>query len=441
MRPDSRLWGVLLPAMLVLFLLVYPFLLDPRVYAAALGAGSNTPISMLDFFYGPRAQFLLAFVCLFLILWSGRAWQLGSYSHRNQGMDGPMVALLIVWLLSAIWAGDSTAFWGEARRGEGFFTLFSYLALFLFAQDFLRKAVWRRRALLALLLGGALVSLYALLQAAGLEILPRDSIRMGWDRTFATIGNPIFLGSYLLLLLPLPLYFFPGRSRWGKALIFALVMLFFTAILLTSSRGAWLGLVVLVLVFLFGERNRHLRRLALGTMLALFLVLVLFASFAGTTFWDRFAAAFSDSTSNSMVQRLYTWRTAWPTIFQQPILGWGPDRFGDAFPQNTPEGEEVFGGLVYVDKAHMDVLQVAVTTGAAGLFLYLLFLGRFLQLALRRRKEDDLARYTLPGLLGYWVSLQLSFSTVSVAPFFWVIMGLTLARPNDWPDDHKETLT
>jgi len=441
MRPDSRLWGILLPALLVLFLLVYPFLLDPRVYAAALGGGSSASISMLDFFYGPRAQFLLAFVCLFLILWSGRAWQLGSYSHRNRGMDGPMVALLVVWFLSAIWAGDTTAFWGETRRGEGFFTLFSYMALFLFAQDFLGEAVWRRRALLALLLGGVLVSLYALLQAAGLEILPRDSIRIGWDRTFATIGNPIFLGSYLLLLLPLPLTFFSGGSRWEKVLAFVLVVLFFTAILLTSSRGAWLGLVVLILAFFFGEPNRNLRRLALGTMLAIFLVLVLFASFAGTTFWDRFAASFSDSTSNSMVQRLYTWRTAWPAIFQQPILGWGPDRFGDAFPQNTPEGETVFGGLVYVDKAHMDLLQVAVTTGLAGLLLYLLFLGRFLQLALKRRKDDNLARYTLPGLLGYWVSLQLSFSTVSVAPFFWVIMGLTLARPNNWFEDHKEILT
>jgi O-antigen ligase len=441
MRPDSKLWGTLLPALLILFLLVYPFLLDPRVYAAVLGGGSGSSLSMQDFFYGPRAQFLLAFVCLFLILWSGKAWQLGSYGHRNQGMDGPLLALLAVWFLSAAWAGDRTAFWGEVRRAEGFFTLFSYLALFLFAQDFLGEPIWRRRALLALLFGGALVSLYALLQAAGLEILPRDSIRADWNIIFATIGNPIFLGSYLLLLLPLPLTFFSGGSRWGKGLAFALVVLFFVTILLTSSRGAWLGLAVLVLVFLLGERNRRLQLLALGTMLVIFLVLVLFASFAGTTFWNRFTAAFSDSTSNTLLQRLYTWRTAWPTIFQQPILGWGPDRFGDAFPQNTLEGQEIFNGLVYVDKAHMDLLQVTVTTGLVGLFLYLLFLGRFLQLALRRGKVDNLAHYALPGLLGYWVSLQLSFSTVSVAPFFWVIMGLTLARPNNWLENHKEILT
>jgi O-antigen ligase len=430
MQRGSRLWGILLPALLVVFLLVYPLLLDLRVFTAALHLSPAGTLGYLDFFYQPRSVFLLAFVTIFLLLWSLQAWRWGSYGHRDRGMDPVLLALLTAWLLSALLAGDAKAFWGETRRAEGFFALFSYLALFLFAQDFLGEERWRRRALWALLLGGILVSVYALLQARGLEILPRDMIRAEWDRIFSTIGNPIFLGSYLLLLLPLPLYFLSRVGRAGKVLLLGLVFLFFATILLTGSRGAWLGLLVLAFAFLLLVRGRGVRAIALGGMVVLFLVLVIFASFAGTTFWARLSSSFSDTASNTMVQRLFIWRSALPAVLEKPLLGWGPDHFGDAFPQNTPEVQEIYGGLVYIDKAHMDLLQGAVTTGLLGLALYLLFLGRFLQLALRKRSQDDLACYTLPALLGYFTSLQLSFSVVSVAPFFWVIMGLTLAQPS-----------
>jgi putative inorganic carbon (HCO3(-)) transporter len=89
---------------------------------------------------------------------------------------------------------------------------------------------------------------------------------------------------------------------------------------------------------------------------------------------------------------------------------------------------QVFGGIVYADKAHNDLLQVAVTTGLLGLVAYMFLIGRFFCLGFSRRRQDELLGIILPGLLGYWASLQLSFSVVSVAPFFWLLSGMSLAR-------------
>lgn len=417
------------PFLLSAFLFLFPLFIHPQAVLAAIGIGSTASVRALDFFYEPRAQFLLAFTIFFLILWSLCSFLRGHWGHRDRGLDLPLTFFLISLLMSTLLNLEPKAFFGEARRAEGFFSLFSYAALFFFSQDFLKEERWRRIALISLILAGTIVAAYGVLQAAGLEILPRDSIRFNWDRSFSTIGNPVFLGSFLLLLLPLPLYFFPQAGAVGKIFSAAASLFFFAALILTGSRGAWLGLLFLLGLFFSLQKNRFLRRTFFATAIVLFIFLALYVNFSGMSFSERIEQAFSDSAGNTLLQRFYIWRTALVPFFERPLFGWGPDSFGDAFPQNAGEESlKTFGSFVYVDKAHNDLLQVGVTLGFVGLMAYLFLLGRFFLLALRERQHDDFLVFSLPALVGYWISLELSFSVVSVAPIFWVIMGMSSGR-------------
>ncbi|MGB9553681.1 MAG: O-antigen ligase family protein, partial [bacterium] len=150
-------------------------------------------------------------------------------------------------------------------------------------------------------------------------------------------------------------------------------------------------------------------------------------NFIQINLWERLKGAFNFVPQNTLINRLYIWGRALPSILQHPIFGWGPDSFGEAFPQFTyEESLKLFNtGYAYVDKAHNDLIQVAVTLGIAGLLAYFAFLIRLFSLTYPQRNSDPLLKYTLPGLFGYLVSLELSFSVVSVAPIFWVLAGIS----------------
>ncbi len=425
----ARLLYPAFPFLLSVFLFIYPLYLNPQVLLALIGITERASLRALDFFYEPRAQFLLAFTILFLLFWGLYCLLQGEWGHRDRGLDLPLAFLLIALLISTLLNPEAKSFFGEARRAEGFLSLLSYAALFLFAENFLQHEKARRLALASLTAAGIIVAAYGLLQFSGLEVLPRDFIRLKWDRPFSTIGNPIFLGSFLLLLLPLPLYFFPRTGPAGKIISASSSLFFLATLILTGSRGTWLGLIFLLGLFFTLQKNSLLRRGFLAAAIVLLILLAVYANFSGLNLLERIEQAFADSEENTLMQRLYIWRTAMSPLFERPLFGWGPDGFADAFPQNA--GEEslrLFGSLVYVDKAHNDLLQTAVTLGLVGLSAYLFLLGRFFWLALREHHKDDLLVYSLPALLGYWISLELSFSVVSVAPVFWIIMGMSSGR-------------
>jgi len=83
------------------------------------------------------------------------------------------------------------------------YTALSYVAVFAAVVLVVRRRQQVERIVTAALLGSVPVLLYALVQWAG-----ADPIAWGFDvraRVHGTIGGPIFLGGYLVMVLPLTL--------------------------------------------------------------------------------------------------------------------------------------------------------------------------------------------------------------------------------------------
>ena len=91
--------------------------------------------------------------------------------------------------------------WGTAKHAEGLYTSLTYLALFAIVATRLRSELQARRLLWAIVAGSFPIVVYGLLQWFGIDAIAWDTT--GWSRVLSTIGRSNFLGSYLVLSLPL----------------------------------------------------------------------------------------------------------------------------------------------------------------------------------------------------------------------------------------------
>lgn len=134
--------------------------------------------------------------------------------------------------------------------------------------------------------------------------------------------------------------------------------------------------------------------------------------------------------------RGYIWSRTIPLLKDAVILGSGPDTFAVKFPQNDYIGKINAYGLLHiiVDKPHNMYLQIAMNTGVFSLLAFLALIGIYIISGIKiyfSRRERDFT--TLSGI-GVFVSicsyLAAGFfndSVVSVAPVFWILLGIGFA--------------
>jgi len=155
--------------------------------------------------------------------------------------------LLVVLGLAVLATGFSPV---PVAAFKGLLKLLSYLGVYALMRQLLAAApLWWDRITAALLAGELLTSVIGIRQLyAGPGALARwsdsNSVAEGTVRIYSTLDNPNLLGGYLLPILPLALV---ALLRWqGRAQrLFALMSLVLgvVALVLTYSRGAWMGMV------------------------------------------------------------------------------------------------------------------------------------------------------------------------------------------------------
>jgi hypothetical protein len=102
-------------------------------------------------------------------------------------------ALFTTFLLATIFSVDPNfSLWGSPYRGGGFVTFAFYFAFVILASVFFSAKNWRKALDFSIFIG-VLVSLLGIMQSQGI-------IFTTVGRPFATMGNSIILGIYLLLL-------------------------------------------------------------------------------------------------------------------------------------------------------------------------------------------------------------------------------------------------
>lgn len=318
----------------------------------------------------------------------------------------------VVFLLASIFAYDPrAAFWSNYERGEGGFQMLHYYAFFILLSAIFREDKdWRRLFWFSVIAALAMVaygffSNFAVLQNGfyrnpfgfyGPYLNNPDKSLGFWERLFSprfqgSLGNPAYVAPYLMFSMFYVLWLYlTGLNRnrfWGYGLLMAIFLFFFW---LAQTRGAFLGLVVAVVVFFAVLVAKGSRRLRLIGAWSLAVVIVL----GGLMFFFRDSAFVKNIPGGRVFEislktqelntRFWTWGSAWQGFKERPLLGWGPENFSAVFdkyfnPRHFVPGKNT---ETWFDRAHSIIFDYLAETGILGLAAFLgiwltLFWGLF----------------------------------------------------------------
>ena len=230
---------------------------------------------------------------------------------------------------------------------------------------------------LSLLVASALgVGQYAFGKA---ELRWVDVTRFGdiGGRVTSFFSNPNIFAIYLLLCFPLPLWAAFQKVEKGRARLFYITasVLCAGSILLTWSRGAWLGLFVQCLLFLLCYSKKSRRAIAWLLPIVLLSIPLLPHSFQNRLF------SIADVWESSNRYRLQTWQGTWRMIYAHPFgIGIGEEAWRAVYPRYAVMGTAT------VPHAHNVFLQVVAEVGWVGLLLFAVLVVLSIRKAFRQRR-------------------------------------------------------
>lgn len=181
-------------------------------------------------------------VTLIAIAWIGLR-TLRRWRWHATALDGVILLWLGAFALSLI---ANAEMWRRIVMGLWYVVL--YIGVWLLLHDLLAHRVISRRVLFnALLLSGVLVIVFGYLQLRGwlVETLPlmlNGTLPLSLPRPVSTMGNPNTLGAFLIVLVAPALEAARSARRFGRVLLSVYALLLIGLVVLTYSRGAWLGM-------------------------------------------------------------------------------------------------------------------------------------------------------------------------------------------------------
>ncbi len=384
-----------------------------------------------------------------LALLGAATWQAGHPRTwpRNLATDPPII--LAIALASAVLAATVLgidpirSLLGSLERSAGATTWLAYLILFASIAAWCPGNAGRRAIRQAALVGAAPVALYGLVQAVGAD--PWAWWGDASSPVGSTLGRSNFLGDLTAMLLPLALsVLVTARDRRARGASAALIALYGLVLVTTSARAAWLGAAVGCGLFFLAWSRRSGWRTGFRRTLAVALIAGLLACLLAAVLLVaqpepphplamRIQSLFGWDPS-SPGTRLTVWRWSGPRIAARPVLGYGPDAAGLAFPT-------LWRGA-RVDRAHNLVLDLTLEFGLVGLGFYLAIVASALRRARRvlrtaARDEAALLLGSLCALAAFWTATMFSFGVVTTWLLHWVLLGL-LAGCSD--SDHGRDL-
>jgi len=348
-----------------------------------------------------------------------------AFRYGKQVVQLAIMAVFLIW--PALWVrGDRRWRWTARWLVAG--------ALLQAAYGLVQEIDWYWPGPLLPALESVFTSNPAIL--SGSEQLHLGDALRDVPRLRGTACEPLYLGNYLLVVLPLlPLTGWGRRSRAATGVVLGLLLV------LTWSRGAWLaGLAAVILAAaLSGVRPGRpwfAARRWLPPLLVLALVLAVLGPERMLLPIGRLAQSFSERDWSNLT-RLYSMQAAWRAFLLSPVVGVGWGQFGWHFP-------------LLVDAAGLQSqftwpvvncfpLQILCETGVTGFAVFVTVTALMAREVLRRRRDPVGGPRVIAcavATAGVWLQL-LTFSQYNL-PHIWLAPGLLLAALADTsPTDER----
>ena len=266
-------------------------------------------------------------------------------------------------------------------------------------------------------------------------------------RIFSTLGQPNWLASYLVLVIPFAIaQVITAAKQFLKSFFLLVSLILFTALIMTTSRAGLLGiilaLVILSLTWQYKTVKQNLKYLLI--LLAGFLLITILF---GTTLFLRISEALNKNQeiNNQLIDqqpvtkpsggtesgtiRLIVWQGAFEIFKKRPILGSGPETFAYSYYLFRPAAHnQTTEWNFFYNKAHNEFLNYLATVGILGISAYLFFLGLVTWQLYKTAKDKSntksiIAKGAIAAIIGYQATIFFGFSVVASQLIMFLIIS------------------
>lgn len=246
---------------------------------------------------------------------------------------------------------------------------------------------------------------------------------MTGGRIQSSFDNSNKMAGWLVMLIPLVFSLAFYRSgiqshRIVKIALLVLSSIMVLSLILTYSRGAWIGFIGSVFFMMFLKKRKPIIILVGVLLLLVFVV--------PSPIRERIETLAPDAIAG--MDRVYLWREALTIIKDFPVLGCGLNTYAIVAPHYK---SFKYGGIY----AHNSYLQMTAEIGILGLmaFAFILFVLFKISLQEIERMSDKFYRSVLVGLLsglfGFLIHsiFDVNIFTLQLSVLMWFIIGLLIA--------------
>lgn len=406
------LYGLLVPFALfgVLLVLEYPV---TGVYAAVFVA----PLI-------PFSSMPLAGVCIWtLISLVIHSVLTDGFRWKRDSVGSVLILFLFVLLVSCVFS--------FARSAS--LTVWAMYFVFIAFYFAIINTITTRDRLYGLLrlfvISGALVALYGVMQyvfgwTTSNAWIDEEMFEDDTMRVFSTLANPNVLGEYLLLVIPPAAVFFlkdkaKSLSKW---VYLAVTGLLFLCLILTQSRGCWLGFMVAAAIFVTFYEGRWWAFLPLLLCVLPFVI--------PQTVVERLSSI-GDMNDSSTSYRVYIWMGAIGILrhYLMGGIGMGEAAFNEVYPFFSYNA-------IIAPHSHNTFLQLLVEGGLPALAVFIAVIFVFLRTARRaykRRQKKSLSSAMIlalgAGVCGFLFQslFDYTFYNYRVMAVFFMVIGIAVS--------------
>lgn len=405
------LYGILIPFAVfgMMLVLQYPI---TGVYAAVFVA----PLI-------PFSSMPLAGICLWtMVSLIIKSVTTRTFKWKLDGLGMALILFLIVLLVSCVFS--------FARMSS--LVVWAMYFIFVMFYFVIINTVRTRDQLYGLLrlfvISGALVALYGVMQyvfgwTTSNAWIDENMFEEETMRVYSTLANPNVLGEYLLLVLPVSVVFFlkDKANTLSKWVYLAITGLVFLCLILTQSRGCWLGFMFAAAIFILFYEGRWWAFVPLVICILPFVM--------PQTMIERFSSIGNmDDTSTSY--RVFIWMGALGMMkhYFAGGIGMGEAAFNEVYPFFSYNA-------IIAPHSHNTFLQLLVEGGIPALCMFLGVIIVLLKSAqgiykLRDKKSFNSAMVLglSAGICGFLLQsmFDYTFYNYRVMAVFFMLMGIIM---------------
>ncbi|MFP6594958.1 MAG: O-antigen ligase family protein [Dehalococcoidia bacterium] len=433
-----------------------------------------SPRNWFSFYSDPKYAVLHLVAMVIIAVWAWE-WAIQPRSSRWPSLSGALgwagrrperwavvsvgglgLSAVISTALSPV---PAVSLWGRDFTDLGYelYSFLSLLVVFIAIAIRMRAEQQVRRLMFAFAGVGTVVAIYGIAQRFGWDALgPGENA----DRVIGSFGNPIHLGSFLVMtaMITVTVAIIEQRNgKYGWLVVGGLALgIQLTALWFTGSRGPWIGYAISVVAFaLIGyvwlERRLLIRGMALmasGVLVAVIIGLAPGSASGDTRDITDLGSIFDESRSGSVGGRGPVWRSALELTRSRTVVpgesgaltvarsltGYGPEMFFYVYPL----GVEIEQTGTIAQNAHNYPLQLLMELGLLGFASFIaavLLTGyaavRLLSTARRAGKHGMWPSIAIVGLLamlvGRGTEQMVGVARVGDLLAFWALTALLIA--------------